>query len=66
LKPPGFRRVLLNAGFISFLVFAFFAWTGDLVFTDLLQVNFASFLIFGGTIFLFIGLRFVLAGPETE
>jgi len=65
LKPPEFRRVLLHAGLISSLVFAFFAWTGDLVFTNLLQVNFASFLIFGGAVFLFIGLRFVLTGPET-
>jgi small neutral amino acid transporter SnatA (MarC family) len=64
LKPPAFRRVLLHASFISFLVFSFFAWTGDLVFTNLLQVNFASFLIFGGTIFLVIGLRFALIGPD--
>lgn len=65
LTPAGFRKVLLHASFISFLVFAFFAWTGDLVFTNLLQVNFASFLIFGGTIFLIIGLRFALTGPES-
>jgi len=65
LKPTGFRRVLLHAGIIGSLVFAFFAWTDDLVFTNLLQVNFASFLIFGGAIFVFIGLRFVLTGPET-
>ena len=64
LSATGFRRVLLHGSFISFLVFAFFAWTGDLVFTNLLQVNFASFLIFGGTIFLIIGLRFALTGPE--
>lgn len=65
LSSAEFRKVLLHASLVSFLVFAFFAWTGDLVFTNLLQVNFASFLIFGGTIFLIIGLRFALTGPES-
>lgn len=59
-----FRHVLVRAALISLTVFVAFAWTGDAFFTDVLQVRFGSFLIFGGLIFLVIGLRFVLLGPD--
>jgi small neutral amino acid transporter SnatA (MarC family) len=59
-----FRSVLVRAALISIGVFAVFAATGDLVFVDVLQVRFESFLIFGGVVFLLIGLRFVFQGPE--
>jgi len=59
-----FNRVLLRGGAISAAVFAAFALTGDAIFTDLLQVRFAAFLLFGGLIFLLIGVRFVMVGPD--
>ncbi len=59
-----FNRVLLRGGAISAAVFAAFAVTGDAIFTDLLQVRFAAFLLFGGLIFLLIGVRFVMIGPD--
>jgi small neutral amino acid transporter SnatA (MarC family) len=60
-----FRRVLTRGAVISCAVFILFAWVGDVIFTDILQARFASFLIFGGTVFFVIGLRFVFSGSET-
>lgn len=61
--PSGtFRRVLLRAGLISFPVFSLFALLGDFLFRDVLQAEFASFQVFGGIIFLLIGLQFVFQG----
>lgn len=59
-----FRDVLLRAGIIASGVFCFFAILGDAVFSEIVQVNFASFQIFGGIIFLLIGLQFVFHGPQ--
>jgi small neutral amino acid transporter SnatA (MarC family) len=59
-----FRHVLLRAGIISSVVFVFFAVLGDAVFSDIMQVQFASFQIFGGVVFLLIGLQFVFRGPQ--
>lgn len=59
-----FRHVLLRAGAISIVVFYFFAILGDTVFSEIMQVEFASFQIFGGIIFLLIGLQFVFRGPQ--
>jgi multiple antibiotic resistance protein len=60
-------RQLIRAGFISFVVFAIFAWAGDRIFEDVLQIRFSSFLVFGGLTFLIIGIRLILgAGPPVE
>ena len=59
-----FARVLLRAAAISGCVFVLFALLGDSIFADLLQSRFASFQIFGGIIFLIIGIRFVFSGTE--
>ena len=59
-----FARVLLRATAISGTVFILFALFGDAIFADLLQSRFASFQIFGGIIFLIIGIRFVFSGTE--
>lgn len=59
-----FARVLLRAAIISGAVFVLFALLGDSIFADLLQSRFASFQIFGGIIFLIIGIRFVFSGTE--
>jgi small neutral amino acid transporter SnatA (MarC family) len=62
LPPETFRRVLFRAGAISFLVFSLFALLGDFLFRDVLQAQFASFQVFGGIIFLLIGLQFLFQG----
>ena len=59
-----FRHVLVRAGIISSVVFCLFAILGDTVFSDIVQLEFASFQIFGGIIFLLIGLQFVFRGPQ--
>jgi len=57
-----FVRVLARAALISAVVFSLFAWGGDAIFSEVLQVRFASFQVFGGIVFLIIGVRFVFHG----
>lgn len=59
-----FSQVLIRAGMIATVVFCFFAILGDVVFSQVVQVEFASFQIFGGVVFLLIGLQFFFKGPE--
>lgn len=60
-----FVRVLVRAAIIASSIFAIFALAGDAVFSRLLQARFASFQVFGGIIFLLVGIRFVLTGTAT-
>ena len=64
LRMAAFIRVMGRAAAIATCVFLVFAWTGDHLFRDVLQVRFAAFLIFGGIVFLVVGLRFVFSGPS--
>jgi multiple antibiotic resistance protein len=59
-----FSRVLVRAGLISGAVFCCFAVLGDAFFSDIVHADFASFQIFGGVVFLLIGLQFVFRGPK--
>lgn len=63
LQGGQFARVMIRASLIATLVFCFFALLGDAVFSNIVQAEFASFQIFGGVIFLLIGLQFVFRGP---
>ena len=58
-----FGQVLLRASVISSIVFCSFAILGDAIFVRFMQVEFASFQIFGGIVFFLIGLQFVFRGP---
>jgi small neutral amino acid transporter SnatA (MarC family) len=64
LDDQTFARTLSRGALIASVVFGLFAIFGDAIFQSLLQVRFASFLIFGGLLFLVIGLRFAQVGPE--
>ncbi len=64
LDKQEFSRVLIRAGMISTVVFCCFALLGDAVFSNIFQADFASFQIFGGLVFLLIGLQFVFRGPK--
>lgn len=55
-----FAQQLVRAALISFAIFVLFAWAGEAVFEDVLQVRFISFMIFGGVTFLIIGVRMIL------
>jgi multiple antibiotic resistance protein len=59
-----FVRVLAHGALISAFVFLMFAWGGDAIFSQYLQVRFASFQVFGGVVFLLIGIRFVFSGAD--
>ena len=59
-----FARVLTRGALISGVVFWVFAWGGEAIFSDYLQVRFASFQLFGGVVFLLIGVRFVFNGAD--
>ena len=58
-----FASILARAGVIASGVFCLFAVLGDVVFSDIVQAEFASFQIFGGVVLLLIGLQFVFRGP---
>lgn len=60
-----FNRALIQGSAIAYLVFMFFAWGGERVFNQYLNVRFESFQIFGGMIFLVIGYRYVFQGADT-
>ena len=59
-----FNRALIQGSLIAYVVFLLFAWGGEAIFSQYLNVRFESFLIFGGLIFLVIGYRFVFQGAE--
>ncbi len=58
-----FGRVVARGGIIASLVFCSFAVLGDAIFSSVIQAEFASFQIFGGLVFVLIGLQFVFRGP---
>lgn len=57
-----FALVMIRAHIISGIAFVIFAVAGESIFEDVFKVRFASFLIFGGIIFLMIGIRSVFSG----
>jgi len=63
LKQEQFISVLIRAGLIAGVVFCSFAILGDKIFSGIMQVEFASFQIFGGIVFLLIGIQFIFRGP---
>jgi len=63
LNQKNFNQVLLRASIISSVVFCTFSIIGDAIFVRFMQVEFASFQIFGGIVFFLIGLQFVFRGP---
>ncbi|RDH44443.1 MarC family protein [Zooshikella ganghwensis] len=57
-----FQKVLIRAGVIAAIVFCCFAVLGDAIFSTI-NAEFASFQMFGGLIFIIIGMQFVFKGP---
>lgn len=64
LEFPVFTRILSRAMVISTVAYVAFAWGGDRIFEDLLQVRFAAFQTFGGVVFLLIAVRSMLVGGQ--
>lgn len=57
-----FIQVMMRAHIISGIVFIMFAITGERIFEDIFNVRFGAFLIFGGIIFLWIGIQSIFSG----
>jgi multiple antibiotic resistance protein len=57
-----FLAVMLRAHLISSIVFVLFAIYGEKIFDNIFHVRFGAFLIFGGIIFLWIGIQSVFTG----
>lgn len=57
-----FMQVMIRAHIISGIVFVIFAVTGEKIFEDVFNVRFGAFLIFGGIIFLWIGIQSIFSG----
>lgn len=64
LDAKTFARTVARGALIATGAFVLFALGGDAIFRDVFQVRFASFLIFGGILFLLIGLRLSQQGPS--
>ena len=63
LDQSQFQRVLVRAGFIAGITFCCFAVLGDAIFSRVIRAEFASFQIFGGLVFVLVGIQFVFRGP---
>ena len=59
-----FLKVLRKASLISFVVFATFAVFGAFIFTDIFQIRFSSFRLFGGVLLVAFALKFILQGDQ--
>ncbi|MBD3419026.1 MAG: MarC family protein [Chitinivibrionales bacterium] len=59
-----FAKVMLRGSIISVFAFWSFALLGDAIFSKFVHAEFASFQIFGGVVFLLIGLQFVFKGQN--
>ncbi len=64
LNFTSFLSVITRAFLISGTVFAMFAIFGELLFTRVLQVRFSAFLVFGGIVFVVIGIRAIVMGAD--
>lgn len=64
LDRTAFFKVLLRATIISAIVFITFALGGEAIFTDILQVEFAAFLLFGGIVIFLIAIQMMFTGSE--
>lgn len=60
-----FKGVVIRASLIATVVFVVFALVGDVFFSHILQARFAALLIFGGVVFLIIGLKMMLLGAQS-
>ena len=64
LNYNSFIRVLIRATLISFAISLFFFFIGDMVFRNVLQINFESFRIFGGIIIFSFAYFFIVKGQR--
>jgi len=59
-----FMKVLIRASLISFGIFVLFALAGEHIFTEIIQIRFESFRIFGGIVFFVIAVMYIVQGRK--
>lgn len=64
LEKEVFQKIIIRAMLISAAGYILFAWGGDRIFRDILQVRFAAFQLFGGIVFLLIAVRSMMFGNQ--
>lgn len=64
MESRAFGKVLMRGTLIAIVTFVIIAWVGESLFRDILQVRFESFQLFGGVVFLILGLRYVFQGAQ--
>lgn len=64
LSHRDFVKVLFKATVISFVIFFVFLALGDVVFRQILNINFESFRIFGGIVIFSIAYLFIIKGQK--
>ncbi|MEJ2324800.1 MAG: MarC family protein [Nitrospirota bacterium] len=55
-----FMKVLIKASLISLAIFIFFAWSGEYIFAEIIQIRFEAFRIFGGVVFFIIAIMYLV------
>ena len=64
LETRTFMKVLFKASIISLCIFLFFAYSGEYIFLEIIQIRFDSFRIFGGIVFTIIALMYIVYGKK--
>jgi small neutral amino acid transporter SnatA (MarC family) len=64
LDKKKFRYVLIKATLISLLIFVAFLVIGDILFTEIIQINFESFRIFGGIVIFSYAYHYIVKGHK--
>ncbi|MFH1741914.1 MAG: MarC family protein [bacterium] len=59
-----FRKIFIQASFLTLAICLFFAWTGDFMLSTIFQVKLPAVRIFGGMIILTVAYTFIMHGPE--
>jgi len=64
LETKTFMFVLFKASLISLSIFLLFAFSGDYLFDEIIQIRFDSFRIFGGIVFSIIAIMYIVLGKK--
>jgi multiple antibiotic resistance protein len=59
-----FMKVLIRASLMSLAIFTFFAYSGDYIFSEIIQIRFEAFRIFGGVVFFIIAVMYIVHGRK--
>lgn len=59
-----FMKVIIRASLLSLAIFIFFAFSGEYIFSEILQIRFDAFRIFGGVVFFIIAVMYIVHGRK--